>query len=486
MKLTDLLKSIGIKNLDLSDSDIDVLGITQDSRNTKPGYIFFDTSCNQNFVETALHKGAISVITNQASLIHRERSIFMDQNPRLAYAKAAAALYPHTIKTILAVTGTNGKTSTVDFIRQLFEKSGSHAASAGTVGVFGKNTEGIRISGLTTPDAKDMHKLLSKLSSRGVDTFAFEASSHGLDQCRIHGISVSYAGFTNLTQDHLDYHEDMESYFQAKTKLFTEVLSPTGTAVINKDCPYGQRLIETCSHKKIRTLTYSTKDASADILARVEKYYGRGMQIHIAYQEESITVDVNIVGAFQLENILCALGMVLLEKKCTLTMLKEVIAQLKSPVGRMEHVATTDVGADIFIDYAHTPDALKRALDTIQAHTKNRVYVVFGCGGDRDKEKRPLMGQISKKHAHFSIITDDNPRSEDPDDIRAQIRVNHPLALDVPGRANAIAKGISLLKAGDSLLIAGKGHEETQTFKDETLPFSDRLVVIECLQKKAV
>ena len=214
-------------------------------------------------------------------------------------------------------------------------------------------------------------------------------------------------------------------------------------------------------------------------------YYGRGMQLYITYGEEMIDVDVSIVGSFQLENILCALGVLLSQKRHTLTDLKPFISKLTPPPGRMEYVGSTSSGADIFVDYAHTPDALKRALDALQQHTKNRVYVVFGCGGDRDKEKRPIMGQVAKKHAHFSIITDDNPRSEDPADIRAQIRTNHPLALAVCGREHAIEKGISLLKSGDSLLIAGKGHEDTQTFKDKTISFSDRLVVLECLKKKA-
>ena len=482
MKLIDLLYKIGIETQSVE--DISIHSINKDSRHIHKGDLFFDTSLNPDFVKSAFDKGAIGIITNNPALL-RQPHVYFHPNPRLAYAHACSALFPHTVSTTVAVTGTNGKSSTVDFIRQLFEGLEIHAVSLGTVGVIGKNTKNISLPSLTTPDAKDLHKLLCTLSKKGVEAFSFEASSHGLDQYRLHGLSVNYACFTNLSQDHLDYHLDMESYFQAKVKLFTEVLSPLGTAVINLDCPYGERLVDICKKSKRKIITYSTTQTSADIFARVTTYYGRGMQLYITYGEEMIDVDVSIVGSFQLENILCALGVLLSQKRHTLTDLKSFISKLTPPPGRMEYVGSTSSGADIFVDYAHTPDALKRALDALQQHTKNRVYVVFGCGGDRDKEKRPIMGQIAKKHAHFSIITDDNPRSEDPADIRAQIRTNHPLALDVCGREHAIEKGISLLKSGDSLLIAGKGHEDTQTFKDKTISFSDRLVVLECLKKKA-
>lgn len=490
MKLTELFSLLNM-NVRV-DKDPEILGVSDNSRTLRQGEVFFDGTENPSFISAAKKRGALATVTSDISLASLSENIFTHPQPNIAYAQSIAALYPHTIPTLFGVTGTNGKSSTVDFMRQILTSLGEKSASMGTLGCLvgaGVHLD-VKMPSLTTPDAKNLHKALQQLGKCDVKNVAIEATSIGMDQGRLHGIKFSHAGFTNFTQDHLDYHKNMDNYFECKTKLFSELLKKGGTAVIHQNNVFGERLIALCESLHIPVLSYSVAEGGADLSAALLQRYAKGMKLKLTHRQEqnieSITVDVAVLGDFQMENILCAVGLILAEKKCTLLDLKNAIESLKAPVGRMEHIATTDFGADIFLDYAHTPDALKRALDALQAHTKKRVYVVFGCGGNRDKEKRPLMGQISKKHAHFSIITDDNPRDEDADEIRSAIRKNHPLALDVPNRAHAIAKAITLLEAGDSLLIAGKGHETTQTVKNKSFPFSDRLVVLECLQRKAV
>ncbi len=456
-------------------------GISQDTRQLKKGEIFFDIIGCSDRVRSAIHLGAAAIISPVKETFNTSIPFIYTDNPRLMFARACDVLFQKQPDIIAAITGTNGKTSTADFIRQLYLSLKIPAASIGTLGVKGAQTS-FEIPSLTTLDAYHLHKVLADLAEKNIDAVALEASSHGLDQYRLDGVRVKYAVFTNLTQDHLDYHQTMDHYFQAKTRLFLEVMDASGIAIINKDDTYGQELLDLCQEKKIRTFSYSLEDASADLYGSIEQIHGHGLRVSIKAFDHQITVDIPVVGLFQVANILAAVGVILASTPHKLSDIKSGLEKLQSPSGRMDYVGKSILGGCVFVDYAHTPDALKRALQSLRAHTANQIHVVFGCGGDRDRSKRLLMGEIAKKWADRVIVTDDNPRTEDPKTIRQAVLLGCPEALEKADREEAIATAIAALKEGDSLLIAGKGHEQGQMIGKENKPFCDRKVALKYLK----
>lgn len=493
--------------------------VQMDSRKVLPGDVFVAITCDASVehIRTAIQLGAGTIVLER-DLLQREGAVLTEilmntphipvENARETLGILAAQLYPHQPETIYAVTGTNGKSSVVTFLRQMLDLLGHGAASYGTVGLeltdgAGCNNLGEALPKLTTLDALSLHQLLDSLSNQGIQHFAFEASSHGLDQYRLHQAKVTVAAFTNLTQDHLDYHGTMDTYFEAKSRLFTQVLVEGGTAVINAMSPYAKPLMLMMRDRNINVLTYGVVDGAGgtfDIEARAVVLQP-GAIVFDLYQNGVFVrhCRLSIVGNFQVENILCMLGMVLgglnQGRSIPLT-LKDILgddtsvdllSQLTSARGRMELAGETqgEISAAIYVDYAHTPDALSRSLQALRLHlegTAGKLHVVFGCGGNRDALKRAQMGTIAHELADRVIVTDDNPRDEDPNFIRAQILAHCPGALDVADRYTAIQRAIQSLGQGDILLVAGKGHETGQLVRDKILPFDDVAVVEEILR----
>ena len=458
----------------------DVHGMSCDTRTLKKYDVFFDFMGCEDHCNQALQKGALGIITPLKDFKGEGVPIYVTQEPRLLFSKMCARFYPSQPHTIAAVTGTNGKTSTVDFIRQLWQGLGKSSYSFGTLGLQGEKAHHIPLdlpASLNTLDAYHLHKLLHTLTVQDKEAFfTFEASSHGLDQYRAHHVRVTHGVFTNLTQDHLDYHHNMEAYFEAKARLFTDVMDQGGTAIINADDVYCMRLHTVCKDRGIQPYFFSMKDANVPLFARIEKLHGSGMSVRINAFNDFVDIDLPFVGSFQVENLLGALGVVMTSSSVSLREIMPLFLTIKAPAGRMEHVGSTSLGADVFIDYAHTPDALKRALESLRHHTQNNLHVIFGCGGDRDRTKRPIMGKIAADLADHVLITDDNPRTEDPQIIREEILagIGEKSTQTIDDRARAIEIGIKQLKKGDILLVAGKGHEQGQIIGQTIHPFCDK------------
>ena len=452
--------------------DPDILGLTSDSRAVKPGYLFAALSGRsadgRRFLDDAVKRGAAAVLADRP--VELPVPVVVDANPRRCLALMAALYYAPQPATVAAVTGTNGKTSVAAFLRQIWQSAGLKSASLGTTGIVGPGIE--RPGSLTTPDPVELHKELQELARMGVDHLALEASSHGLDQFRLDGVRLAAAGFTNLTRDHLDYHPDMAAYFAAKTRLFAELLPQDGTAVIAIDQAEGGELAELCRGRGIKTVTYGRAERAELRLVRAEpKDAGLGIAIALAGQRHEL--DLPLLGGFQAMNALCALGLALatgIKAEVGLGALR----QLRGAPGRMELAAAHSSGAKVIVDYAHSPDALETALKALRPHGRGRLVLVFGCGGDRDKGKRPLMGAIAQRLADLVFVTDDNPRSENPAEIRRAILAACPKAREIGDRREAIRAAASLLRKGDLLLIAGKGHETGQIVGSNTLPFEDK------------
>ncbi len=452
--------------------DPDILGLTSDSRAVQPGYLFAALSGRsadgRRFLDDALKRGAGAVLADRP--VELPVPVIVDANPRRALALMAALYYAPQPATVAAVTGTNGKTSVAAFLRQIWQSAGLKSASLGTTGIVGPGIE--KPGSLTTPDPVELHKELRELARLGVDHLALEASSHGLDQFRLDGVTLAAAGFTNLTRDHLDYHPDMAAYFAAKTRLFTELLPPDGGAVVNIDQREGVELAALCRGRGIKTVTYGRAERAELRLIRAEpKASGLGIEIGLAGQRHEL--DLPLLGGFQAMNALCALGLALatgVKAEAGLGALR----QLRGAPGRIEAVAAHASGAKVIVDYAHSPDALETALKALRPHAPGRLVLVFGCGGDRDRGKRPMMGAIAQRLADLVFVTDDNPRSENPAEIRRAILAACPKAREIADRREAIHTAASLLRKGDLLLIAGKGHETGQIVGSKTLPFSDK------------
>jgi UDP-N-acetylmuramoyl-L-alanyl-D-glutamate--2,6-diaminopimelate ligase len=489
--LVDLLKcsALEIDYKFLALKNIKINNVCADSRKTQPGDFFIAIPCPQVLYNTkeAIQKGACVVLaTADVIASFADQVVFIEYpNPRLALSLLAKAFFKIQPDVLMAVTGTNGKSSVVSIVRQLWELLGYPAASFGTVGLETKNhiSNLPSIPALTTYDSLSFFSLLKNLSEANINHVIFEASSHGLDQFRIHGSQIAVAGFTNLTQDHLDYHKTMENYFQAKTKLFTEIMSPGKIGVLNASSPYFERLKSLASQRNTQIITYAI-NAPADLRATKIKVKATNIAFDLEYNGNTYhDIVLNLSGTFQVENTLCAIGM-LIASGTTITEIIAIIPKLKPIMGRMELIGKTSNGGHVYVDYAHSPDALDRALKSLRHHTKNNVWVVFGCGGDRDIIKRPLMGKIASSLADRVIVTDDNPRSENPASIRQQILSEcTSKAHEIADRRQAIAYAIAHLEKGDTLLIAGKGHETGQIVGSKTYSFSDKQEAEELLTR---
>jgi len=455
---------------------IEITGITADSRKVKPGFLFAAlkgvAGDGRDYIASAVKSGAVAVLTDDRP---GEWSVpaVKTAEPRLTLAAMAAAFYTSQPTVVAAVTGTNGKSSTVDFLRQIWTHMGRKAASMGTLGAIGPS--GVLDLGHTTPDPVAIHATLDKLAKEGVTHAAMEASSHGLAQYRLHGVKLAAGAFTNLTQDHLDYHKDFNDYRNAKLKLFTDLLPRGAPAVINADSPELEVFEAAARKAGLKPFTVGWRGRDLRIAEALPR--GTGQDLVIQWGEgpsagNERKVHLPLIGEFQALNALCAAGIAMALGDDVNEVLDGLQA-LTGVHGRLELVGQTALKAPVFVDYAHTPDGLNVLLRAARPHVRGKLIVVFGCGGDRDATKRPIMGDVARRLADEVIITDDNPRSEEPSKIRAAIRNGAPDASEIGDRATAINEGVRRLQAGDALLIAGKGHETGQIVKGVTIPFSD-------------
>ncbi|SUZ30605.1 UDP-N-acetylmuramoyl-L-alanyl-D-glutamate--2, 6-diaminopimelate ligase [Roseibaca ekhonensis] len=456
-----------------------ITGIGLDSRSLRAGMLFAALPGSRvhgaDYIATALARGARAILTDRAgakiaaqALAGADAALVLAEDPRAALSGAAALWFGAQPAVMAAVTGTNGKTSVASFTRQLWALMGHDAANLGTTGVEGAYSAAL---GHTTPDSVTLHRLLADMAREGVTHCAMEASSHGLDQRRLDGVTLRAAGFTNFTQDHLDYHGTMDAYFQAKALLFERLLPEDGVAVLNMDDPRGPDLLAIAEARGLGTLTVG-HDADADLRLLGQRFDAAGQILRFSYDGVTYQQNLSLIGGFQAENVLVAYGLVL---ACGGDPAEAAahLPRLQGVRGRMQQAGTRANGATVFVDYAHTPDALAVALQALRPHVMGRLVVVFGAGGDRDRTKRPLMGQAAAQYADVVFVTDDNPRSEDPATIRAEILKVCPGATEVPDRAEAILRGVDALGPGDALLIAGKGHETGQIVGDTVYPFDD-------------
>ena len=451
-------------------SDDAVTGLTCDSREVKPGYVFAalpgTVTDGRRFIEGAIEKGASGVLSTAG--LELPIPYISADNPRLAYAKMAAEFYKGQPKTLVAMTGTNGKSSTVEFLRQIWAYAGKQAACFGTLGV--QAPSGYRPLTHTTPDAVALHKTLSELKAEGVTHAAMEASSHGLDQYRLDAVNIAASGFSNLTQDHFDYHPDAEDYFQAKARLFMELTPPNAPVVINVNDEYGQRLVDLCKGRgqSVMQVGWSGQDIRIDeVMPRASSQI-----VDLVVQGKRRKIELPLAGEFQVLNAVAALGLAMVTG-VKMDKALDALEHLSGVAGRMERAGQTKYGAPIFVDFAHTEDGLDKLLRSVRPHTMGKIIVVFGCGGDRDPDKRVKMGRVAAKLADEVIVTDDNPRTEVPASIRKAVLAGCPDAEEIGDRAQAIRAGIEKLGPQDCLVIAGKGHEQGQIVGTKVIPFSD-------------
>lgn len=483
MKLKDLA---GILPTDgIAAVDAEVTGVSSDSRKILPGMIFVAVAGSKAngaaFVADAVRRGASAIVAAKGEAFDEPKApVFSVDDPRLALARIASRLFPRQPETMVAVTGTSGKTSVAAFTRQIWEQAGFAAASIGTTGVVapGRNDYGQ----LTTPDPVELHRLLSELADAGVTHASMEASSHGLDQRRLDGVRLSAGGFTNLGRDHMDYHPTVEEYHQAKLRLFDTLLAKGAPAVIFADDPWSKPTVDAAKAAGLDVLTVGRHGDFLN-LKRVEHERFR-QRAEIEADGIIHEVDLPLAGDFQIFNALVAAGLAIATGTPAATALG-ALEHLKGAPGRLDLVGTAANGAPVYVDYAHKPDALENVLTSVRPFTTGRVIVVFGCGGDRDRGKRPIMGEIAARLADVAIVTDDNPRSEVPETIRAAILAAAPDAIEIADRRQAIGEAVSMLQPGDTLIVAGKGHEEGQTIGAETFPFSDHEEVRKALRERA-
>jgi UDP-N-acetylmuramoyl-L-alanyl-D-glutamate--2,6-diaminopimelate ligase len=457
------------------EASIAVSGLASDSRKVVPGGVFVAVpgtkADGMSFAPQALAAGAAALVGEGArpADLPAGAAYVGVADVRRALALAAARLHPGQPERVVAVTGTSGKSSVADFCRQIFAGLGHSSASLGTLGVI--TSGGAAYGSLTTPDPISLHETLDRLAGDGIARLAMEASSHGIEQRRLDGVRLAAAGFTNLGRDHLDYHGTTEAYAAAKLRLFETLLPDGAPAIVNADGPYADVFMEGIRRRGLPLLT----TGRAGEAVRLIEARSEGFSQHLAVEAfgRRIAVDLPLLGAFQVENALLAAGLVLaVEGEGAAEATLAALAGLKGVSGRLERVGEVE-GALCIVDYAHKPDALANVLDALRPFTPGRLVCVFGCGGDRDRGKRPLMGQIAVEKADLTIVTDDNPRSEDPAAIRAEVLSGAKGAREVGNRAEAIRIAVSGLKPGDVLVVAGKGHETGQTIGDRTYPFSD-------------
>ena len=458
-----------------------VTGLAIDHRKIAPGTIFGafvgEKFNGEDFIPAAVDAGAIAVVARPEAKVTGAVHV-ADANPRRAFAHIAARFFHRFPATCVAVTGTNGKTSTVEMTRQLWRMAGFHAASIGTLGITTSSDSAS--TGLTTPDIVTFLSNMSGLATEGVTHAAFEASSHGLDQYRTEGLPVKAAAFTNLSHDHLDYHGTMEAYLAAKLRLFTEVVAQGGTAVVWNDDAYSAAVVDAVRARGIRLITVGATGEDLRLVSREPTQLGQSLVI--AAGDVTQKVDLPLIGAYQVANALVSAGLVIATGGDVAQTLAN-LARLQPVRGRLERAAITRAGAPVYVDYAHTPDAIEAALDALRPHASGRLILVFGAGGDRDQAKRPEMGKVAAAKADVLIITDDNPRGEDPAVIRAAIADGAPNAQVIGDRRAAIAAAIAEAQAEDIICIAGKGHEQGQIVGRgddmRVIPFDDVTVARE-------
>jgi UDP-N-acetylmuramoyl-L-alanyl-D-glutamate--2,6-diaminopimelate ligase len=467
-----------------SGRDAQITGLAVDSREVRAGTLFAALPGTRvhgaSFIATALAQGAAAILTDAEgarlaadALADADAALVVAEDPRQALACAAALWFGAQPATMVAVTGTNGKTSVATFTRQIWEELDLPAVNLGTTGVEGAYEAPLRH---TTPEPITLHRVLAQAAAAGVTHAAMEASSHGLAQRRLDGVQLRAAGFTNLTQDHLDYHADFADYFNAKAGLFARVLGVDGTAVINVDDSRGMDMANVARTRGQEVITVGRREG-ADLQLVSQRFDATGQTILCRFRGKSYSADLALLGGFQAENVLVAVGLVI---ACGADpdRVFETLPHMGTVRGRMQLAATRANGAAVFVDYAHTPNAVATALTAMRPHVMGRLIAIVGAGGDRDTTKRPLMGAAAAAHADAVIVTDDNPRSEDPAAIRAAVLSGIPedaraRVQEVGDRAEAILRGVAALGPGDALLIAGKGHETGQTVGDMVLPFDD-------------
>jgi UDP-N-acetylmuramoyl-L-alanyl-D-glutamate--2,6-diaminopimelate ligase len=460
------------------DSDSEVTGFAIDHRKVARGSVFgaFKGAVfnGEDFIGAAVDRGAVAVVARPEAQPNRV-PLLADPQPRRLFAELAAKFYAPYPHTVVAVTGTNGKTSTVEMTRQIWRMSGHRSASIGTLGVT-TSDEQVK-TGLTTPDIVTFLNNMAGLNRMGISHVAYEASSHGLDQHRCEGVPLAAAAFTNFSRDHLDYHQTMEAYFEAKMRLFDELLPSGKPAVIWTDDPKSDEVIGRARKRGHEVLTVGRKGETIRLVEQNPTSLGQTLRLEYAGKPYKLALP--LIGAYQASNVLTAAGLVLAtggKWDATFSAMQRV-----APVrGRLERAVISRSGVPIYIDYAHTPDALEAAIAALRPHVEGRLITVFGAGGDRDQGKRPEMGEVATRLSDVVIVTDDNPRSEDPASIRSAIMAGAPGATEVPGRREAIAEAIRIAREGDIVLVAGKGHETGQIIGDKVLPFDDALVAREC------
>ena len=477
--LSDLISRAQLQGELTGDAAVLITDITADSRAVKPGSIFVALKGvsidGVQYIPDALQRGAAAIVLDHGNKIGMATTaaILHVADARSAISALADALYPQQPEFQYAVTGTDGKTSTADFVRQLANMLGHKSASIGTLGLrsgvemLNKQFPAIN----TSPEPVLTRRILSSLADAGITHVAIEASSHGLDQKRLDGLRFNAAAFTNLTRDHLDYHGSVEAYGEAKARLFSEVLPITGLAVLNRDDAMYASLHAICEKRGIRVRSFGYSEGADYRIVSVTPHAG-GLDAELNIYGKAHKVSLPLYGAFQLQNILGALAMLDVKPTEIEGIVKTHLPRLQGVPGRLEKIAEQN-GAPIFVDYAHTPAALANILKTLRPHTTNKLHVLFGAGGDRDKGKRPEMGKAAAEFADVVMVTDDNPRSEDPAAIRASILAAANRATELPDRAAAIVAAVQKLEPGDVLVVAGKGHETTQTIGTQSIHFSD-------------
>jgi len=473
MQLAKILS--GIKVLNDYPAELEIKSVELNSAFVEPGSLFIAVSGKnadgKKYIPDALAKGAVAVVfAGDYEPPAESRAVFvrLDGDMRQNAAVIAANFYPQQPQYISAVTGTNGKTSIADFTRQLMTALGYQSASIGTIGLVSAVMDNVET--LTTPDTVTLHKMLTQLSEKGVTYVSMEASSIGIEQFRLDGLNIRVAGFTNFTQDHLDYHLTMDNYLKAKEQLFTRVMAVGGTAVLNADIPEYAELAAICAARKIKVMSYGRKGRELRLVNR--EIHAAGQLLEVEILGKCYKFELPLIGEFQAMNVLCAMGMVValhgFDEK-----LIDAVSRIKGAPGRLDLAGRLANGAAVYVDYAHTPDALENVLQTARGHTKGKLWVVFGCGGDRDRLKRPIMGNIAAKLADVVVVTDDNPRSENPETIRNEILAECPQAYNIGDRIEAIRFAVSSLQAGDILILAGKGHETGQKIGSRIIPMND-------------
>jgi UDP-N-acetylmuramoyl-L-alanyl-D-glutamate--2,6-diaminopimelate ligase len=483
MKLREILPADAV--IEAGYADLEVGGVTADSRTVKRGDVFVAIAGGKTdglrFVKGALAAGAVAILAERppdASLPKGIASVRVG-NARRSLALMAGKLYPRQPQTIAAVTGTSGKTSVAAFTRQIWTALGHRAASIGTIGIV--SPRGETHGSLTTPDPVALRRSLDALAGEGVTHLAIEASSHGLDQYRLDGLRIAAGAFTNITRDHLDYHPSFAAYFAAKLRLFEALIEPGGAAVIDVDHEHADRVVAAAEMRGLSIISVGRRGSGIRLAESVIE--GFWQTLRLEHRGKNFQVRLPLVGEFQVENALVAAGLAIATGGDPASVFS-ALEHLTGAKGRLELVGTSR-NAPIFVDYAHKPDALAKALDALRPYAAGRLVVVFGAGGDRDRGKRPLMGAVAAAKADRVIVTDDNPRSEDAAAIRAAILAQAPGAVEIGDRREAIRSAIAALRPGDVLLIAGKGHETGQIIGDRVVPFSDHEAVAAALKELA-